>query len=53
MHCRVIEDGGIRAVRLTPDLSSELSLSPRLLAAAVVASDRARRGIDDDGAFDC
>jgi hypothetical protein len=42
MHCRVIDHGGIRIVRPTPDLTSSLPFDPRLLAAAVIAFANAR-----------
>jgi len=44
--CRVVEHTGIRVVQPTPDLMSTLSFDPRLLVAAVLAFDEARKACD-------
>ncbi|MCW5831695.1 MAG: hypothetical protein KIS78_04480 [Labilithrix sp.] len=43
MLCRVVEHTGIRVVQPTPDLISTLPFAPRLLVAAVLAFDDARK----------
>ena len=42
MLCRVVEHTGLRVVQPSPDLTTTLPFSPRLLAAAVIAFDLAR-----------
>jgi hypothetical protein len=41
MLCRVFEHHGVRVVQPRPDLMSQLTFSPRLLAAAVLAFEAA------------
>jgi hypothetical protein len=43
MLCRVVECDGMRVVQPRPDLMSRLTFSPRLLAAAILAFDEARK----------
>lgn len=43
MRCRVAEHAGIRVVQPEPDFMAELTFSPRLLAAAVLAFDEVAR----------
>lgn len=46
MRCRVVEHTGIRVVQPSPDLISTLPFPPRLLVAAVLAFDEARKAAD-------
>jgi hypothetical protein len=41
--CRVLEHTGIRLVQPTPDIMSTLPFHPRLIVAAVLAFDEARK----------
>lgn len=43
MRCRVVECDGIRVVQPDPDYMSRLTFSPRLLVAAILAFDDARK----------
>lgn len=47
MRCRVVESRGIRVVQPQPDLLSRLPFSPRVLVAAVLAFDKARKEVSD------
>jgi hypothetical protein len=46
MTCRVREDEGVRFVQSMPGLMDRLKISPRAIAAAVVAFDAAREDVD-------
>lgn len=46
--CKVIEHAGIRLVQAEPDFLFELGISPRLIAAAVIAVDQ----VNDAGPAD-
>jgi hypothetical protein len=46
MRCRVVEHAGIRVVEPDPDFMTRLPFSPRVLAAALLAFDDARKQRD-------